>query len=325
MSKSQIKLGFHRDRMSVLLELRKHCNFNAYPSQMGAGLIDPDSSSPSRGPSIVQQMTITEQKVFEVESQMRELQELYSRRIAAVTSFNDETQIESEIEAKTKQISQALFRLKNHIETTRTLNVHSLETKQIQDNIKKGYLSKLRDLTIKFREMQCGYLNKLKSLQSMTDGSSLSIDNDSMELEEFNVSFTGEQNAMVMEHEMANQRRNEEIMRLIQQIDQVKQLFLDLASLIQEQGTILDRIDNFIETAVNEVQKGNEELEKAEKHQKNKCFYVYLIGMIVLILILGTVILIRKAKKSKNDNEENNDSNNDNTNSSSLIQEYMNI
>ena len=121
---------------------------------------------------------------------------------------------------------------------------------------------------------------------------------------------------MVMENDLALQRRNEEINRLLSQLEEIKGLFIDLSQLIQEQGTILDRIDNNINVALDEVKEGNKELDKAEKHQKSKAFYIYLIAMLILIIILGTIIIIRKAKRKSNNNNNNNDDNNNDDNGS---------
>lgn len=74
---------------------------------------------------------------------------------------------------------------------------------------------------------------------------------------------------------------------------------LDLSNIIKYQGTILDRIDKNITEALNEVQHGNKELDKAEEHQKSKSFYVYLIGMVILIIILGSLVIVKKEKKRK--------------------------
>ncbi|OHT08226.1 syntaxin 16/TLG2-like protein [Tritrichomonas foetus] len=299
-SKNQQKLGFFRDRMSALSNLRNTFQRTSPTANMGAGLIEPEMSSRGHDTTILQQVNSVESQFMEVESHLDQLNGLYNSRIAALTSFADEVQIESQIEGMSTKIAKMLISLKGKI-TKNDYIAPSKEGAQIQANMQKGYLARMRDLSVRFREMQTNYLRRLDSVRSRAQTASISgsmEDENDIELTDFNTSFTGEQNAMVMENEIMIQRRNEEILRLQQQLDEIKTLFIDLGQLIQEQGTILDRIDNFIETAVDEVKEGNKELEKAETHQKNKCFYVYLIGMIVLILILGVIILIKKGKKS---------------------------
>jgi syntaxin 16 len=99
--------------------------------------------------------------------------------------------------------------------------------------------------------------------------------------------------------ELYLEQLNEQIMAILRQVEEISQMFTDLAQLILEQGTMLDRIDHSLRLAVADMEHGNESLEQAEQHQKTggKCFIIYIVLMVVLILILGSVILIRKARQ----------------------------
>lgn len=308
--------GFIRDRMSQLSSIRNACQHTSPDTSMGTRLIGPDGSGQRTDNSILQHSSAIESQFLEIENNLTSLNELYNNRIAALSSFTDEVQIESNIEASTTEITRMLTRLKNRI-TAKDNTQTTQEAQQISANMRKGYLARMRDISIRFREMQTNYLKRLNSIKSKAENSSITdtIDDgdNSIEFDDLNINFTGAQNAMVMENDLALQRRNEEINRLLSQLEEIKGLFIDLSQLIQEQGTILDRIDNNINVALDEVKEGNKELDKAEKHQKSKAFYIYLIAMLILIIILGTIIIIRKAKRKSNNNN-NNNSNDDNNN-----------
>jgi len=101
-------------------------------------------------------------------------------------------------------------------------------------------------------------------------------------------------------HELASaeedvDERMREIQRIAKSVEDLAVLFKELATLVVEQGTILDRIDHNMETTVEATQKGVQELQDAEKFQKSarpiKCMLV----LMVLILILVGVIIARKA------------------------------
>lgn len=69
-------------------------------------------------------------------------------------------------------------------------------------------------------------------------------------------------------------------------------LFKDFSVLVIEQGTILDRIDYNVETAVKHVEKGNEHLEKALKIEKSTrarscmiCLAVTIFVMVILLIV----------------------------------------
>ena len=110
-----------------------------------------------------------------------------------------------------------------------------------------------------------------------------------------------EQTMKVRQNEQFITQRNREIEKLNEMMQPVLEMFSDLNVLILEQGTMLDRIDGIMETAVEDMQQGNAELKKANDHQKsgNKCFYWYLGVVFVLILIIGFII-IGKKRSGKN-------------------------
>merc|ERR1712012_602025 len=91
-------------------------------------------------------------------------------------------------------------------------------------------------------------------------------------------------------------QRSEEICQIASSISDLHTIFKELAVLVIDQGTILDRIDYNIEQVVVKSKEANVQLQKAEKNQKSnramKC--ILLLVVINLILIL---ILIVKARK----------------------------
>ncbi|KAK8887013.1 Syntaxin-16 [Tritrichomonas musculus] len=312
-SRNHPSIGFFRDRMTQLSSIRNACQHASPDTSMGTRLIGPDGAGQRADSSILQRSSAIESQFLEIEQNLNSLNELYNNRIAALSSFSNEISIESNIEALTSQITRMLTNLKNRIVERDPSVSNTQEAARISANMKKGYLARMRDISIRFREMQTNYLKRLNAIKSKAEKSSISEsidDTNSIEFDDLNdIAFTGNQNLQVMENEMAVQRRNEEIERLRRQLEEIKGLFFDLSQLIQEQGTILDRIDNNLSRALDEVKEGNKELDKAEKDQKSKGFYIYLIAMLILIIILGTIIIIRKAKKKKSQSNNDNDNN----------------
>lgn len=298
-SKNQPQIGFYRDRINQLVNIRNSCQRSSPVSQMGEHLIGPDGGGLHSDNSFFQHVNAIDSQFVEIENNLNSLENLYSQRARILTSFLDDKNLESNIESATAQISKQLTVLKGKLSQS-IQHTSSKELSLIEKNMSKGYLSRLRDLSLRFREMQSTYLKNLNEAKARAetkygDG----IDDD--ELEDIDVGFTGQQAAMVMEQQLRNERMNEEVAALYRQMNEVQALFADLGQLIQDQGTILDRIDKNIDEALVEVRAGNQELDKAETHQKSKAFYIYLIAMLVLIIILGTIIIIRKAKKKSSE------------------------
>lgn len=54
-----------------------------------------------------------------------------------------------------------------------------------------------------------------------------------------------------------------------QSIEDMHQMFLDLAVLVHHQGEMLDTIEKHVDTAVNYVERAGRALEAAKEHQKS--------------------------------------------------------
>lgn len=79
-----------------------------------------------------------------------------------------------------------------------------------------------------------------------------------------------------------------QVIKISQSILELNTLFKDLASLVLDQGTILDRIDYNVEQSVFQIKSAYQNLQKAERYQKNKKmhFIVILAGIAAFLLLL---------------------------------------
>lgn len=90
---------------------------------------------------------------------------------------------------------------------------------------------------------------------------------------------------------MVNQR-DEEINRIAKSIEELAQIFKELAVLVIDQGTILDRIDYNMEQVLENTKEGLVQLHKAEDYQKSALPLKCIIALVVLIFImLGAMIM----------------------------------
>ena len=96
--------------------------------------------------------------------------------------------------------------------------------------------------------------------------------------------------AVVDDLTMAVQSRDQEIIKIAQSIEELGSIFKELAVLVIDQGTILDRIDYNMEAVVEHTKTGIKQLEKAEKSQKNarplRCIMCLSLTIFVLLVIL---------------------------------------
>lgn len=293
-------IGFIRDKTTQFRNFRNNMKFsNAPTNDVTAGLIDatPMSDAKMRADSsVITSANNVEIQFQTIQSEIDSLQDMHKQRLKA--NFLDTKSQDATIEAKTRSISTQITQLRDLIREDK----YSSKTTRgiIEDNMRMGFVARLRDLTTKFRDIQASYIINLRKLNEKAQAAALELNNDNNDddsMEDFDPGLTGEQTAQIMANDLMLRQRNQELTQMIQMMNQLNELFADLGTLIIQQGTMLDRIDNIVIEAHEEIRKGNESLQKAEVHQKSKCFYYYMIAVILLILIFGTFIIIKKNRK----------------------------
>lgn len=105
--------------------------------------------------------------------------------------------------------------------------------------------------------------------------------------------FTAQQLAVVDDLTSAVQSRDEEIIKIAQSIEELGTIFKELAVLVIDQGTILDRIDYNMEAVVESTKTGIQQLEKAEKSQRNARPLRCIVCLSLTIFALLTILIIK--------------------------------
>ncbi|CAM9827459.1 unnamed protein product [Heterosigma akashiwo] len=87
----------------------------------------------------------------------------------------------------------------------------------------------------------------------------------------------------------------QDVVRLEASIRELHQMFLDFALLVEQQGELLDRIQNQVEAAYDDFEKGNENIEKAiessKKVRKKQCCIIVIVIIVVIILLFALGVL----------------------------------
>lgn len=97
-----------------------------------------------------------------------------------------------------------------------------------------------------------------------------------------------EENTKVAEH------REQEVTKIVKSIVDLHDIFKDLASMVQEQGTVLDRIDYNVEQTQTTVSEGLKQLRQAEVyHRKNRKMYCILVLASVTLFMMVLLIFTK--------------------------------
>ena len=92
------------------------------------------------------------------------------------------------------------------------------------------------------------------------------------------------------------EQREQDINHLAIEIEQVSELFSDLAVLVSAQGDVIDNIQTNIENTNHNVERGTRHIVKANKYQmkKRKCYCLvglfFMIGIVIVILIIISLV-----------------------------------
>ena len=213
----------------------------------------------------------------------------------------------------------------------------------------RSLASKLQSLSQDFRGMQKTYLDQLKKFKGGGSFSSLIGESSTREetTEEDTVGrwlslgglfrrdvavnslctcllggqgFTTSQLMDLMSAEELATERDQEIRKICQSIEELSIVFKELAALVIDQGTIIDRIDYNMEQAVERTTAGLEQLKKvalrtflataacrcrcntvlvwfvlqAEEHQKSSRPLKCMVLLVILIVIMVIILLVKK-------------------------------
>lgn len=179
--------------------------------------------------------------------------------------------------------------LRNVEENVRKLSLKKITDKNyinLRDNIKLNISNTVKNISKKIKLNQEEYMKKYKEIiGDITDYN----ENNSYKLynTKLNISnSTGDQSFLKESNEFDNNIsiRKKEINNLVNNINELSQIMTDFQGLVFMQGTILDRIDNNIETVLDNTIKGYEDIKKADQNLKSNCVKN---SIMILIIVIG--------------------------------------
>ncbi|OVA02585.1 Target SNARE coiled-coil domain [Macleaya cordata] len=228
-------------------------------------------------------------------TKMAELVKAHAK--ALMPSFGDGKEDQHLIESLTQEITGLLKRSEKRLQ--RLSASGPSEDSNVRKNVQRSLATDLQNLSMELRKKQSTYLKRLRQQKEGQDGVDLEMnlnDNKSkMEDDEFgDVGFSAHQMAKLKKSEAFTAEREREINQVVESVNDLAQIMKDLSVLvIDQQGTIVDRIDYNIQTVAASVEQGYKQLQKAERTQR-KGGMVMCATVLVIMCFVMLVLLILK-------------------------------
>ena len=152
----------------------------------------------------------------------------------------------------------------------------------MKDNIKINLACKLQEITRKIRNNEEDFMLKFKELGHEETTRESSPDYKSSKANDFL--------ELSLNDEKVLRQRDLEINSLVKSITELSVVFKEISILVNEQGTILDRIDYNIESTIENTKQAIKHLLKTEKTIESGCARNSI--MILLIIIFVEVLML---------------------------------
>uniref|UniRef100_A0A2H8TQB2 Syntaxin-16 n=1 Tax=Melanaphis sacchari TaxID=742174 RepID=A0A2H8TQB2_9HEMI len=249
--------------------------------------------------------------ITRLQNKLKELQSLQDAQVLRPT-LDDSSLQEKHIQDLTLDITRIFGSTKKIIQQIR-LHSNGLsgnKESQLSYNVSSALVSSLQNLFNEFRNSQQIYLNKIKHREAMSShmcfdteentsnsdlldmfgNSSSNSFGQQLQMQQSNQSQTFA--AILIEEENAKMAAQweHEANQISSSVLELNNIFKDLAHMVVQQGSVLDRIDYNIEQTEIRVKKGAAELIKAEKYhrsnRKMKCILILAPISIMLLILL---------------------------------------
>lgn len=232
--------------------------------------------------------------ITRIKQKMKELASLHDKHLNRPT-LDDSTEAEHAIEISTQEITQMFHRCQRAVQSIQSRARSCTEQEErVLRNVVSSLAQSLQDLSTNFRHTQSGYLKRMKNREERSKhffDTSVPLMDDGEDTTLYDRGFTDDQLVLVQENTLMVEEREREIRQVVQSISDLNEIFRDLATMVVEQGTVLDRIDYNVEQSCVKTDEGLKQLQKAEQYQKKNRKMLVILILFVLVIVMIVVLI----------------------------------
>ncbi|KAH0791630.1 SNARE domain containing protein [Histomonas meleagridis] len=199
-------------------------------------------------------------------------------------TFVDSSDLISEINTLTSNINSKLQDIYQRISYL-TLSDDHPDRKRILENIRSNLLEQYKQFSFKFKMAQQTF--SMSFTKKTKPKKRKQVTND---FEPFDF---GEPGSERRQAQLQDQRSNEQIEQIAQRAEEVRSIFMELSTIIAEQGTVIDRIDYNINESLSNAIEAHKSIEKAAKYQKKSRMWICAVVLAVMVVLLFVLALTK--------------------------------
>lgn len=232
--------------------------------------------------------------IQQARTKMAELDKAHANALKAI--FGDGREDQYVIESLTHDITNLLRKSEKRLQKFSASG--RSEDSNVRKNVQRSLATDLQSLSVDLRQKQSKYLKRLQQQKEGSDGVDLEMNlnenRSQVEVDDFgDMGFSDHQMSKLKKSEAFTVEREREINQVVQSVNELAQIMKDLSVLVIDQGTIVDRIDYNVQNVATSVEKGYQELQKAERTQR-KGGMVMCATVLVIMCFVMLVLLILK-------------------------------
>jgi syntaxin 16 len=249
--------------------------------------------------------------IINVKKKLKELSSLHDKHLNRPRMDDNNFDEEKSVDFLTQEITHILGVAQNKVRKI-SLKANMVRTsesdKRLMKNVVGSLASSMQEVLNSFRKSQNLYLKKIQSRKErsnmlfgtseyLSTSTNLLMDDTDYD-EEFSPRHSQNEQQTRLQASRVNalllDEREKEINHIVKSIHDLNELFSDLATMVVDQGTVLDRIDCNIEKVSHHVDAGLVELQKANKYTKaNRKMYIIAVLMVIFLLLFFILILTK--------------------------------
>lgn len=241
---------------------------------------------------------------------IQELDELHKKNLHRPT-LDDSSDDQHQIEVLTREITRMFSNCHKLVDTIKRQSQNgNIMEQRLAQNVMSSLVGSLQNASNFFRKTQNNYLRSLnlreeRSKQYFSSAldqefDAWEVDNDLENIDRvFSMgpsSSITQQQLLLLEEDNSRiaEEREEEVKQIVKSIVDLNEIFKDLAHLVSNQGTILDRIDYNIERTSLQVHEGFKQLQQAERYQQKNRKMTCILGLAGVTLFMFILLVTFK-------------------------------